>query len=452
MEIQYSTYGKALPPRPIRMSVPGWSGAEQKMEDGSEPQPWHCLPFVEASTYALELLYPYETQCQVVNENGVIRFDWDFAHEPGAQLNGGEFVSFFPKHASRYYLFNTSLDLRAPAGHVIRTEPHPRFFTDQAGTAPLSMIGHVQTEWWPKRFFVVFKAPPSGQRHIFCYGEPYAQILVVPQRQVLEAKPISAEEGSRRRELESAIFNSKSQIARNIWRNPTGYEFNDHYKVLARAFARDGMAGVEQAVEEARGRQEALLPKDKSIAQCLDLGYQRLLEQKYTEARQVYMHVLSRDPGNAEALCRLGIVAACTGTPTIALELMSRAVALQPQSPSYHSNLAELLRRLGRLSEAEAALRNSLRLNPNDPQVLSNLGLTLAQQGRSEEGLEACRAALAMGISMPSAHHRMGLILARQGKYEQARLSHEAALALDPNFAPSRRALQELPPASASSA
>src|SRR5882724_6387044 len=95
LEIKYFTYDEAPPLRPIRMSVPGWSGPPQKMVDGSEPQPWHCLPFTEGSTYGLELLYPYETECHVVNEGGRVRFDWDFAAEPGGMLTGGEFVTFF---------------------------------------------------------------------------------------------------------------------------------------------------------------------------------------------------------------------------------------------------------------------------------------------------------------------------------------------------------------------
>ena len=124
LDVKYFVYDNSSPPRPIRMSVPGWSGPPQKMIDGSEPQPWHCLPFTEGSTYGLELLYPYETECHVVNEDGLVRFDWDFAAEPGGMLTGGEFVTFFPKEASKYYVFHTPLNVRAPAGYTLRTEPH----------------------------------------------------------------------------------------------------------------------------------------------------------------------------------------------------------------------------------------------------------------------------------------------------------------------------------------
>jgi hypothetical protein len=118
----------------------------------------------------------------VVGAGGTIRFDWDFTKEPEGTLTGGEFKAFSPVEASRYYLLNTRMDLRPPPGHVLRTEPHPRYFTDDTGTVPLAMIGHLQNEWYPRLVFIVFRAPRQGQRHIFRKGEPFVQILFVPQR------------------------------------------------------------------------------------------------------------------------------------------------------------------------------------------------------------------------------------------------------------------------------
>jgi hypothetical protein len=124
----------------------------------------------------------------VVHEHGTIRFDWDFSKEPDGGLTGGEFAAFAPREASRYYLFNTRLDLLPPPGYVLRTEPHPRFFTDETGTVPAALIGHVQNEWYPRLLYVVFPAPRPGQRHVFRKGEPFAQVLFVPQAMTLEAQ------------------------------------------------------------------------------------------------------------------------------------------------------------------------------------------------------------------------------------------------------------------------
>src|SRR3954466_5628949 len=169
--------GKALPPRPIRVSVPGWGGsAEKKKENGSEPQPWHCSLHVDGSTHGLELLYPYDTSCELVNDDGQVRIVWDPSGKPGDGIDPRVFTTSAPR-PSLNYLFNTMTDLQPPPGYVLRTEPHPRYFSDNTGTAPAAVYGHVQTHWWPKQLFVVFKIPFLGQRHVFRKGDPYAQVL-----------------------------------------------------------------------------------------------------------------------------------------------------------------------------------------------------------------------------------------------------------------------------------
>jgi Flp pilus assembly protein TadD len=444
LTIHYCSYAKALPPQAIRIAPGGWSGSSEKMEDGSQPQPWHCLPYVEGATYGLELIYQFDTECQVVNDNGTVHFDWDFTREPGGVLSGGEFAAFEPRYASKFYLFNTRLDLQPPAGHVLRTEPHPRFFTDDTGTVPLAMVGHLQNEWYPRQPFVVFRAPRPGQRHIFRKGEAYAQLLAVPQRVSYEAVPMDKEQEARRRELERSIRAAKDQIADNSWRSPDGAEFNNHYKMLARVFARDGVAGVEAAVQAALKRHEQSMPGDRPIAECLALGAKHLGEHQYEKARDIFTHVLTREPDNANALSHLGICLACLGTIPNGLQMMARAVALEPRIAKYHSNLGEILRLLGRLSEAEERFRASLQLNPNDCGVMSVLGLTLAQQGRSAEGMQLCRVAAAMNPALPAVQYRLGLILAQEGRFDEARACYEAALAIDANYGEARRALLEL--------
>ena len=143
LTVKYHTHSKALPPQPIRIKMPGWGGSNVKMEDGGMAQPWHCLPFAEGSIHGLELLYPFDADCRVVNDQAGVRFLGDLSGEAGDAMPGGGFSVLESESSPRCYLFNTGLDVQAPAGHVVRTEPHPRFFTEDAGTAPLAMIGHM---------------------------------------------------------------------------------------------------------------------------------------------------------------------------------------------------------------------------------------------------------------------------------------------------------------------
>ena len=404
LRVEYGVTGHALPPRPIRLDVGGWGGPAEKMVDGSNPQPWHCLPFIEGSTYGLELVYPHETECRIVND-GTVRIEWDFASEPGGALTGFEFLLFSPVAASKYYLFNTRVDIEPPPGYVLRTEPHPRYFTQDDGTCPLAMIGHLQNEWYPRLTFVVFRAPRPGETHVFRKGEPFAQILFVPRQTTYELTPMSAAHYEERRKLEAAIGNARLEIAEHVWRHPDNVQFNNHYKLLARAFLKDGQAGVESKVAEAAARIEAALPADASAAEFIELGKKKIEANDFEEAHRLLGRAYELEPGNAEVLTNLGICFACFGGMDKALVLMQAAVTIEPTNADYLRNLAELLRRMNRLPAAEQCIRRAVQIRGDDSSNLFVLAMILLPQGRIPEGIDAYRAAARLGLR-PGGHLR----------------------------------------------
>jgi hypothetical protein len=412
--IKYRTSGKALPPKPIRIKIPGWSGQPVKRKNGSEPQPWHCPPFVDAATYGLELIYPYDNECHIVNDGGKFRVEWNYPAETGIQLTGHEFDFFFP-HPPTFYFFTTGIDLQAPPGHAIRVQPHPRFFTDTTGTAPAAVCGHVQTEWWPKKMFIVFKVPAPGQRHVFRKGEPYVQIFAVPHRVPYEAVQMEPEEEAARHRLEQDITTSASHIARNVWHNPVGQEFKDHYKVMGRAFARQGFEGVESVMRDGLERQKGTQPADKTIEECLQLGREKQFSGRLIEARDIFFHVLSRDPKNAAAPNALGHLALAMNLKAMAQNMMTQAIMLQPGSAAYRKDLGELLLGMNRFAEAEGLLRSALQIQPADPLIMAQLGRAVAQQGRAAEARTFYDQALAIDANCAEAKRGMEELATRAG-------------------------------------
>jgi tetratricopeptide (TPR) repeat protein len=434
MIIKVGAKSNDLPLQPIRISAPGWAGEPVKIENGAAIQPFHCMPFVEGSTYGLELQYPHATECHVINDDGAPRFEWDFLNEPGGGLKGGEFMFFSPIHNAKYYLFNTRLDIVPPPGSVIRTEPHPRYFTDDLGTVPLPMIGHLQNEWYPRPLFIVFRAPRLGQRHIFRKGEPYAQLLFVPQEAKYEITRMDPEEQAAREAMTEQIQFARNSICTKQWYNSTNNEQDNHYKVLAAAFAKGGYVEVEKKVREGAERQTLALPDDKSIAECMEIGRRHFDSSHYLDAANLFSYILRRDADNADAMNYLGICMVVLGNRPGGLKMMAQAVAARPNSPKFHRDLGEMLRRNGHFQQAEAAFQASLNLYPNNPDALSLLGLTQSQQGHLAEGLKSCQAAVAMARSMPGAHVRLGFVLGKLERKDDARASFAAAKAIAPGF------------------
>ena len=79
--VRWRTKHKGLPPQPIKLRIPGWSGHGRDHGDVGIPQPWHSPPFVEGSTYGLELRYPLEAECRVSICDRGLDFQGDFDEE-----------------------------------------------------------------------------------------------------------------------------------------------------------------------------------------------------------------------------------------------------------------------------------------------------------------------------------------------------------------------------------
>jgi hypothetical protein len=255
--IEYRTWYQGLPPRPIKLPIPGWAGDKNEHTYGDKPQPWHCVPFVEGSTYGLELIYNCEGTCYAQLVNGKVEFDGDFS-EDRKRIETTQmppFSTFAPGH----FGMSSCLDIKVPEGYVLRTEPHPRFYTDETDTVPCCLPGHLSTHWWPKIFFVVFKNPRPGQTLIFRKGEPFAQILILPQKVQYDIKEMSPEEAVRRNFRDENIGKFASKIITNKWKDYLGNEFDDKYKVLNNVFIRRGMTGINEYLEQLGA--EAIAPR-----------------------------------------------------------------------------------------------------------------------------------------------------------------------------------------------
>ena len=163
MQVKYRSFTPGLNPRRTKLEVPGWGGERQPRQDGSMEQAWHCLPFSEGARYGIELFYPYENELRVSVSEGKLALEGDFGPPPEEQ--GGEWPPFRP-FGDLYYTYQLSLDLKVDEGWAVRTEPHPRFYTDPTDTTPIAVPALIR-RWWPMIFFLVFKSPPEGKDPYF---------------------------------------------------------------------------------------------------------------------------------------------------------------------------------------------------------------------------------------------------------------------------------------------
>ena len=162
------------------------------------------------------------------------------------------------------------------------------------------------------------------------------------------------------------------------------------------------------------------------------------------EAATLYHRILSQDRENPVALHLLGVLHHQRGDNPKAIELISRAVALRPNVPAFHANLAEAYRATGQLERAAGCCRAALGLWPDYPEALCNLGLALQGLGKRAEAVDQFRRALELRPQFATAHNNLGIVLRDLGQLDEALEHFRRAVELEPNFAPARTNLGQM--------
>jgi len=147
------------------------------------------------------------------------------------------------------------------------------------------------------------------------------------------------------------------------------------------------------------------------------------LKGQLGQAEAIYQELLAADPDQHDALHLLGLIRMEQDRTTIAIELINRAIALRPQMPAFHHNIAGLYRRCGRLEEARHAYAEALRLKPDYGEACQGLAEIL-----TGEALASLQEPALEQISSPALedrvksyfHFALGRIFDVRGDYTRA--------------------------------
>nr|WP_206951502.1 tetratricopeptide repeat-containing sulfotransferase family protein [Trinickia acidisoli] len=153
------------------------------------------------------------------------------------------------------------------------------------------------------------------------------------------------------------------------------------------------------------------------------------------QAEQLCLQVLAAWPGHAEALHMLGLMAHALGNLDLAIRHLRQA-CLAPRAPAvYSSDLAELLRQKGMLTEGEEAARRAVTMDPTLVSGWNNLGILLQEAGKLEQSLACLERAVALQPDWAEAHNNLGNTYGRMRRMDRAEVHYRHALKLNPSCA-----------------
>jgi protein O-GlcNAc transferase len=160
-----------------------------------------------------------------------------------------------------------------------------------------------------------------------------------------------------------------------------------------------------------------------------------------SQAEGIYREILRIDPGHADALHRLGLIAHARKSLDEAAGLIGHAIALEPGRPEFQYTLGIVLHDQGKLVQAEAAFVRATELRGDFAQAYNNLGIVQQDQGRLEEAAESFRRAIACKGEYAHALNNLGTVCKELGQIQAAQECFEKAIRAKPDYAAAHRNL-----------
>jgi predicted O-linked N-acetylglucosamine transferase (SPINDLY family) len=154
---------------------------------------------------------------------------------------------------------------------------------------------------------------------------------------------------------------------------------------------------------------------------------------RVSDAETLYRQTLTPQPPLAEVLHQLGCLASQVNCHRVALDLMRRSVALQPNFFGAQYSLGDALRNNNQLDEAIAAYQRSIALNPDYVNAHNNLGNALRDKGWLDAAIACYRTALELSPDFPEALINLGDLLRLKGQTPEAVTCLERAVAISPD-------------------
>ncbi len=170
------------------------------------------------------------------------------------------------------------------------------------------------------------------------------------------------------------------------------------------------------------------------IPQAIQAALDHHQAGRLPQAEAILQQILQVEPNHPDALHFLGIIALQGGKKSVSVELISKAISINPTSLMYY-NLGLVLRAQGKLDAAAESYQQALRIKPDYAEAYNNLGNLFKDQSRLDEAIQHYHKALLTKPDDAVTYNNLGAALRDQNRIEEAVTCYQQALRIRPDYA-----------------
>lgn len=245
---------------------------------------------------------------------------------------------------------------------------------------------------------------------------------------------------------------------------PSGLTIESHARALERAFT--DISQIDRAATGTRPARDFFRQFQSALREHQAISAPENAAAKRAQVDKVYADLLAEQPDFAPLLYARGMLARESGLVVEAIDLLSRAVELEPEHDAARLALGSLLSEANRMSDvvalftpvaeltsnagainellarallaegqydlAESAAARAVRAAPSDPKATFIHGLTLSHLGRSAEALAMFNRTLGLQADHVEAAYNAAILMQEGGNAGTAEMLYRRVLEVDP--------------------
>lgn len=193
-------------------------------------------------------------------------------------------------------------------------------------------------------------------------------------------------------------------------------------------------SSVQRKLRRANGKAQAgsAGASDAQILALLTEGHKAHLAGDVAFAEKRYREVLNLRPTAADAWHLLGVLCLKRGEAAEAVELIGRAIELDPKPEQFHVNYAAALFHSGRADDSEREYRRAIARDPGNIDCYKNLATILNNQGNVEGAFDCLTQGIAANPTSPRVHKLLGDLYLKHDQLEEAADAYRKCVVLEP--------------------